>query len=85
MGRRKNAERWRPIEGPFPCYFGCGRELRTKLDRQAIEGWEWFTEYGENPIHFCPTCRRSRQLEIDRIREKLAIKPKDYPNVRAKL
>lgn len=83
MGRRKSFDKWRLSDGPFPCYFGCGRELRTKFDRQAIEGWDWFTGYGENPVHFCPKCRRSREFEIDRIREKLNIRPKDYPKVRA--
>lgn len=84
MGRHHRST-WTPPSGPFPCYFGCGRELRTKYDRKAIEGWEWFTEYGEHPIHFCPTCRKTRQYDIDRIREKLAVRPEGYPTVRAKL
>ena len=82
MGRRKAAGPM--FEVPYPCHFECGRKLVSKYTITALE-WEWFTGYGERPIHFCPTCRRSRQFEIDRIREKLNVKPKDYPKVRATL
>jgi len=84
MVKRK---RWafRDTQPPFPCFFNCGRFLATKMDRQAIEGWEWFCEYGDEVLHFCPICRKSRQYEIDRIREKLHKKPADYPNTFAKL
>ena len=84
MGRRRKNQ-WVPPVGPHPCYFGCGRSLITKYDRQAIEGWEWFTGYGEQPIHFCAPCRKARQYDIDRLREKLNTKPVGYPKVRAKL
>lgn len=70
---------------PYPCFFGCGMNLETKFDRTAIEGWEWFTGYGDHPIHFCPKCRSSRQSEINRIREKLNVRPENYPLKKAKL
>jgi hypothetical protein len=82
MGRRTNSGRWTPPQGPFPCWFNCGRSLRTKYDRQAIEGWEWFTGYGADPLHFCPSCRRTRQFDIDRIREHMNKRPDGYPAVR---
>lgn len=82
MGRRKKTL-WQPLPpGPYPCYLACGRSLRTKLDRRAIEGWNWFTGYGENPVHFCPQCYVTRRVEIDRIREKLDTRPEGYPDVR---
>ncbi len=84
MGRRNKYEFVESLP-PYPCYFGCGRELRTKYDASAIFGWEWFTGYGAGPIHFCPACRRSRQFEIDRFREQLNIRPEGYPQVKATL
>lgn len=76
---------WPQAHPPFSCYFNCGRELVSKSDRSAIEGWEWFTGYGDGPIHFCPQCRRTRQFEIDRIREKANVKPPGYPDNRIEL
>lgn len=76
---------FRNPQPPYPCHFNCGRELATKFDRKATEGWEWFCGYGDGPIHFCPQCRRTSQFEIDRIREKLNIKPHNYPQEFAKI
>lgn len=76
--------RWtRDTSPPYPCFFKCGRSLSDKYDRRAIEGWEWFTGYGAFPLHFCGPCRKTRQYEIDRIREKLNVKPDGYPEVTA--
>lgn len=80
MGRHRKFE-WQQGEpsAPYPCYFGCGRTLETKFDRAVIDGWEWFCGYGARPVHFCPQCRRARQYDIDRIRERLNVKPPGYP------
>lgn len=82
MGRKRNFTH--SPQPPFACFFGCGRELATKYSLVSLD-WEWFTGYGRSPIHFCPTCRRSRQFEIDRMREKLGVKPKNYPQEFAEL
>ena len=84
MGRRSKSKMLPEIQPPYPCYFGCGRNLQSKYD-QAAKGWTWFTGYGEHPVHFCLPCQRTRQYEIERIREKLDVKPEGYPAVRAKL
>ena len=82
MGRRKKTD-GAMYPGPYPCHF-CGRTLESKYTQEALR-WEWFTGYGESPLHFCPPCRRARQFDIDRLREKLNVKPVGYPEVRAKL
>lgn len=84
-GHRNKHDGWKPPEGPFSCYFMCGNQLRTKFDRHEIKDWEWFTGYGESPVHFCPRCRKVKKEAIDRIREKLNVKPEGYPDVRAKI
>lgn len=86
MERHKQFERvWLRQSPPFACHFNCGRSLADKSSRVAAEGWEWFTGYGDGPIHFCPQCRRTRQFEIDRIRERANVKPANYPEERIKL
>lgn len=82
MGRRRSSPT--PYLGNHPCHFGCGSVLRSKTEFPAKD-WDWFTGYGERPVHFCPSCRRTRQAEIDRIREHLNIRPSDYPRVRQSL
>lgn len=85
MGRKSKFSQMPELKPPYPCHFGCGKNLETKYDREHTAGWEWFTGYGEHPLHFCPACRRVRQFYIDRIRAKLNIKPIGYPAVRASL
>lgn len=78
----KTKTRWERVDGPYPCYFNCGAMLSTKRDRQAVEGWEWFTGYGAATVHFCPKCFPNRRQEVEAIRATLNIKPDGYPNVR---
>lgn len=82
MGPKKNADLWKPQEGPHPCFFKCGRSLRSKWSRIESERWEWFTGYGIEPIHFCPQCKRTRQPEIDLIRAHMEKRPEGYPDKR---
>lgn len=81
MARKGTRRFTHDLQPPFPCFFKCGRILATKYDRKAIEGWEWFTGYGESPLHFCGPCRKTRQYEVDRIRERMNVKPDGYPEV----
>ncbi len=86
MGRwRKRSLVWLRDVPPFHCAFGCGRSLESKYSWEAANDWDWFTGYGDGPIHFCPTCRRTRQYEIDRIRQQANLKPRDYPDTRIEL
>jgi len=82
MGRHRKATMILNNDGPHRCYFECGNALSTKFNREAPQGWEWFTGYGERPLHFCPWCRVKRQAEIDAIRAKLNVRPEGYPQVR---
>lgn len=66
----------------FPCYFKCGRELRDKFNQEAEE-WEWFTHYGAETVHFCPTCFKERRHDVELIRDALNKKPEGYPKVYA--
>ncbi len=75
---------WLRSNPPFACHFGCGRELLDKYSRLA-DGWQWFTGYGDGPIHFCPACRHARQHEIDSIRLRANVRPPNYPDERIKL
>lgn len=84
MGRRRRHLFWLRDTPPFPCAFGCGRELEGKFTHDA-EAWEWFTGYGDGPVHFCPTCRRNRSREIDYIRERANVRPANYPDERIEL
>ncbi len=76
---------WMRQNPPFPCHFECGRRLLTKFAPAEFNGWEWFTGYGDGPIHFCPQCRRTRQFDIDLIRKAANIRPHNYPEQRHEL
>ena len=51
-------------DGPYRCYFKCGAKLRTKYNREAISGWDWFTGSGSQTIHVCPNCRFNRTQDV---------------------
>lgn len=79
MGRhRASANGFIGAAPPYPCFFGCGRDLCDKYTREA-ERWTWFSGYGATPVHFCPWCQKARHDEIEMIRANLNKRPAAYP------
>jgi hypothetical protein len=78
MGRHKTSGEFVGASPPFPCFFGCGRQLDSKYTREA-RAWTWFCGYGVAPVHFCPHCQTARRAEIVAIRNLLDQRPAGYP------
>lgn len=76
--RRLISQRTKP---PFACFFECGSLLPSKYEYPAMN-WLWFTQYADGPLHFCSKCLKKRAAEIERIRQKLSVRPPDYPFTR---
>ena len=69
-------------DGPYPCFFKCGTLLRTKFDRGAINGWQWFTGMGARTVHVCPSCVFQRAPEVRGMMTKRGLTPPEelfYP------
>lgn len=67
------------------CFFDCGAWFETKYWLEVYGGWDWFTGYAKEAMHFCPRCRKERIADIDNIRRQANVRPKNYPREHAEI
>lgn len=59
-------------QNPMVCTL-CGASA-NKFSRDAL-GWDWFTGYMDETVHFCPACRRVNTAFVSALHMRAVIAP----------